>query len=291
MLYRLPKFDYACPDNLTEALALLNQPGTHILAGGTDILVRMKERKTEPRLLLSLRQLTELKGIANEPDGGLSIGPATSHAAIMSTLENTEVYGLLSRACGQIGTPQVRNQGTVGGNLANANPSADSSPALLALDASVELISASGKRTVPLDQFFTGPFQTVLAPDELMASIIIPSWAGTTITGYQFLTKHTAVDETLVSVAIVIEMDENYSDCRKVRIALCSVAPTPIRATAAEKMLTGNALTDDVIAAAARAAADEAKPRSRAAYRRRMIEVLTRRALTEARTSIAMKGA
>lgn len=283
MLRRLPAFTYLSPASLAEACALLREygPDARPLAGGTDLLVQMKERKTTPRYLVGLRGIPGLDGIARREDGALVVGPLATHASLVqSPLLREEPYCVLARACRVVGTPQVRNSGTIGGNLANASPSADSAPALLALGARLELQRAGGSRTVTVEDFFRGPFETVLQPGELISAVILPPHPAGAVSGYQNLPKVTMVDETLVSAAVVLVMEGDV--CREARVALGAVAPTPLRAGEAEEVLRGRPLSGSLIESAALAAAAAARPRSRPEYRRRMVGVLVKRALLEA---------
>lgn len=282
MIYRMPKFDYLALKTLGEALSFLSdyQGKAKVLAGGTDLLIRMKKNKVTPAYLISLRNLTDLDYIRKE-DGGLKIGALTTHQSIADSDLVKGSYGLLATACCKIGTPQIRNMGTIGGNLCNAGPSADSAPPLLVLEAKLRLASVRGWREVSLDGFFTAPFQTIMEPDELLTEIIIPPLPPKSGSSYQWLTKITAIDETLVGVAALIIVDDKRV-VKDARIALCSVAPTPMRARQAEKGLIGKKVDDEAIGEVAMTVANEISPRSRADYRRRMSAVLAKRAIKEA---------
>jgi len=190
----------------------------------------------------------------------------------------------LALGAGWVGGPQMRNRGTVGGNLCNASPAADTAAPLLVLGARVRLAGAGGERTLALEEFFVGPGKTVLAPGEVLAEILVPPPPPRSGGDYQRRTR-TAMDIAVVGVAAAVVLDGGTA-CRDARLALASVAPTPLRAAAAEAVLRGKDLAPERIAEAARAAAGEARPiddvRATATYRRAMVEVLTRRALTAA---------
>ncbi len=292
MIYRMPKFEYLAPNTLEETLSLISRyrAAARVMAGGTDLLVRLKERKAVPDYLIGLGNVTDLDYIRQDDEGSLRIGALTTHQSIIDSDLIKGGYELLATACRKIGTPQIRNMGTIGGNLCNAGPSADSVPSLLVLEAKLKLASVRGWREVSLDGFFTGPFQTVLEEDELLTEIIIPPLLPWTGGSYQYLTKITAVDETLVGVAALVVMDGKEGVVKDVRIALCSVAPTPIRARQAEEVLRGKEVSDGVIEKIAIAVANETRPRSRADYRKRMSAVLAKRALKEAIARVTSYG-
>lgn len=283
MIYRMPRFDYLAPGSVEEAVSLLSQYGekAKVLAGGTDLLVSLKHRKVGPGYLIGLSGLAGLEYIRQDSHA-LRIGALTTHQSIAGSELVKGNYGLLATACGKVGSPQIRNMGTIGGNLCNAGPSADSAPPLLVLDARLKLVSTRGQREVPLKGFFTGPFQTILERDELLTEIIVPSLSPRTGGSYQFLNKTTAVDETLVGVAALVVMGDHPKLVEDIRIALCSVAPAPMRVSRAESVLTGREATSGAIEEAAAAVANETLPRSRTDYRRKMSAVLTRRAIREA---------
>lgn len=281
MFYRMPRFEYFAPAGLEEALSLLSRfrGGARLLAGGTDLIVRMRERKDTPNCLVSLGNVAGLDYI-QPSDGRLRIGAMTTHQAIAASAVVRDRYRLLAAACGKVGTPQIRNMGTIGGNLCNAGPSADSAPALLALDARVRLASAAGQREVPLGEFLAGPFQTAIAPDEVLTEVVIPPLPPRAASSYKWLTKVTAVDETLAGVAVVLVMEAQI--VADIRIALCSVAPAPFRARRAEAVLRGRQISNALVEEAAAVVAQESRPRSRPEYRRKMSAVLTRRAIEDA---------
>jgi CO/xanthine dehydrogenase FAD-binding subunit len=287
---RMHKFEYFTPKTLEEVLSLLSQykRRAKIIAGGTDLLVRMKEGKIMPEYLISLGSVNGLDHIIQDSSGSFCIGALTTHQSIVDSYLFQGVHQLLATACHKIGTPQIRNMGTIGGNLCNASPSVDSAPPLLVMEAKLKLANAMGKREVPLDEFFIGPFQTVMQEDEILTEIIIPPLPSRTAGSYQYLTKVTAVDETLLGVAALVTMDREVLD--DVRLALCSVAPTPIRARQAEGVLKGRKADIDVIEKAAALVANEINPRSRADYRRRMSTLLAKRAINEAIIRVANYG-
>lgn len=274
-LRQLPDFEYHAPASLAGCLSLLKQhrEQAKVMAGGTDLLVRMRYRQAAPAHVIGIRQLAGLRGIVQGQGGSVSIGALTSHQEIAESPIIREQYGPLAAACGRIGTPQVRLMGTIGGNICNAGPSQDSVPALLALGAGLKLVSAAGERTVPVDRFFTGPYQTVLQPDELLTTVEIPPLPPRSAGAYRWLNRVGDEGETLVGVAVVLTRGQGDT-CQDARIALCSVAPAPFRAGQAETVLRGQKIDGALIELAADAAAGEARPRSQADYRRRMVRLL-----------------
>jgi aerobic carbon-monoxide dehydrogenase medium subunit len=288
-MYRLLRpFEYHEPEGIPEAVALLTKYGdrARFVAGGTDLVISMKKRDCAPEHVVAIGQLAELDFLEWSPETGLRLGPLVTHARIARSTLVRDHYPMLAVACNEVGTPQVRNMGTIGGNVCKAGPSQDTPPVLVALDAQLRLVGPLGERMVPMGEFCTGPFCTVLMPDELLVEIVLPPMAARSAGCYKWVTKITLTDETLVGVAAVLTVDEDLT-CRDVRIAMGSVAPLAVRARGAEELLRGRTLSAELIDQAAAAAAAEARPRSRAAYRRRMVGVLVKDAVTELWQEIA----
>ena len=280
----IKKFEYLEPKTLEEALKMLSDCGHRgrVLAGGTDLLISMKRRTVKPQYVINIKSIPELDYIQSHQEAGLSIGAVTTHRAIADSPVIRDNFSLLATACNKIGTPQVRNMGTIGGNICKAGPSQDTPPVLLVLDARVKLASLNGNRIVPLDEFFVGPFETVLQEAELLTEIQIPNPPPVSAGCYKWATKTVVVDETLVGVAVLISLDHAHAVCNDIKIALGSVAPTPLRAKKAEEQLRGKRLDNMIVQQAAQVAVEETRPRSRANYRRRMSTVLVREAITQA---------
>jgi len=282
----LPRFEYLAAQTVAEACSLLSQYGkaAKVIAGGTDLLVKMKERELTPKYVVSLKGITDLDYIDYDKVKGLRIGALTSNDSIAGSVIIQKRFGLLSEAAAKIGTPQIRNMGTIGGNLCNAAPSADTAPPLIALGARVKLVSPKGERTVPLEEFFTGPGETVLQIDELLTEIQVPKPMPGARGVYLKLFPRGAVDIAAVGVAVLLILGEDGA-CSDAKIVLGAVAPTPIRVKKAEAIVKGKQYKNEVIEKAAETAAKEARPisdvRCSADYRREMVEVLTRRALVQ----------
>lgn len=268
-------FDYIRATTLEEAIDVLAKcPETKVLVGGTDLLIRLKEGRIQPPTVLDLKGIPGLREIQMTPDG-LSIGAATPLVSLIHHPQVMRDYPMLAEACHTIGSVQIRNRASIGGNLCNASPLADSAPALLAYGAKLEILSKQGLRTVPVEEFFRGPGQTVLAQGEILTRILLPvppAGQGT----YIKHARRKAVDLASVGVAVFGWTEQGK---RKCRIALGAVAPTPIRATEAEKIIEGGGSFEE----AAQAARDASRPisdlRSSKEYREEMISVHVRRAL------------
>lgn len=289
MAQLLNPFNYLAAGTVEDAIQMLaHHDGARVLAGGTDLLVSMKRHRADPRYVVYIKEIPGLDYIQQDRDG-LRIGALTTHQAIAESPLVRERFGLMAAACNKVGTPQIRNMGTIGGNLCMAGPSQDTPPPLLALDARLKLAGPRGERTLPLDQFFTGPFRTAIEKDELLTEIRVPALPPMTAGCYLWRSKITAVDETLVGVAVVMTGDPSKRSCQEVRIALGSVAPTPMRARQAEAVLRGKQMDDSLIAEAARLATAEIRPRSRADYRRRMAGLLVEQAVKQCWQQIALE--
>lgn len=271
---------YFKPTSVEEAVRLLVEYGEKgsCIAGGTDVLA-MKDPQIEALIDITKLGLNYIKSDSQ----GLRIGATTTLAEIEASPVLSEgPYNIIAQAAHKVGTPLIRNLGTIGGNLCNASPSADTAAALLALGAKLKLVSARKARDVPLDEFFVGPFRTIKGDDELLTEIVLPPLAPRTGTSYQWLTKISTIDESLVGVAALVVMDDKAEIIKDARIALISVAPTPMRARKAEKMLRGKAVRDGLVEEVAKLVADETRPRSKPDYRRNMSAVLAEHTLKEA---------
>jgi carbon-monoxide dehydrogenase medium subunit len=277
-------FEYHAPTSLDEALQLLERHGddAHVIAGGTSLVLLMKQGLVRPAHVIGIRGVPDLAGISRADDGSLVIGACATHRGVERSPEIRAALPALADTFARIATVRIRNQGTVGGNLAHADPAQDPPPALLALDAELHLASARGKRTVPIDGFFTDVFETILGPGELIRSVRIPPVpAGARFAYVKFLPR-TADDYATVSVAAVIARDV-HGRCSHARVALGAAGPVPFRASAAEAALIDKPLTSAAIDDAAELAAGQAEPfddvRGSAAYKKEMARVITRRAL------------
>jgi CO/xanthine dehydrogenase FAD-binding subunit len=284
---RLPKFDYLEPNTIDEALSMLSRykGRAKVMAGGTDILPKLKRREIKaPEYIIDLKGIPNLDYIKYDEVGGLSLGALVTIHAVETSPIVQERFGVLFQAAESMASTQVRNRGTIAGNLCSAVPSADTAPALLTLEASLKLISQKGERIVNVEDFFTGPNETVLTNEEILKEIHVPNLPPHSRGRYLKLTPRRSMDLAIVGVAAVVVAEDGI--CNDIRIALGAVAPTPIRARRAENMIRGQKLSDEVIEGAARVAAEECRPisdhRASAEYRCDMVEVLTKRAIQQA---------
>jgi carbon-monoxide dehydrogenase medium subunit len=278
--------EYIKPKNLNDLL--YNKKETEgrgeVIAGGTNLIPQMQGKLKSPEFLIDICDLQELSKIKEE-NGVISIGAGTVITDIVSSEIIKRKSPILASAARQLGSPLVRNRATIGGNLADASPAADTAPPLLALEAFLYLESeGEGKREVPLDRFFTGPNKTVMKENEVMTRICFRE-PEHPLGGYIKLGLRNAMAISVVSVAVMLDVEEGI--CRKARIALGSVAPKPVRAYGVEKSLEGKELNLDVIEASANAVIKDISPisdiRASAEYRQHTASVLLKRAILEAR--------
>lgn len=280
----LPRFDYRAPRTIEEAIALRHEfrDDALVMAGGLTAMILLRERLVKPRVVLSLSDIAALQRI--DMDGGLRIGAMVTHSEVTRSSAVASVAPLLRDACGQVGSPAIRNMGTLGGNISHADSASDPAPALLALNAEAIIAGPRGERRVPLDKFFHGILTTALEGDELLTALFVPkSVAGTHVRFIKY-TATSAEAFATVTVATSIVCD-GAKVCRDARIGLGSVAPTPLRAKAAEDLLRDRKLTRENITAAAAAAAACTDPspngQGSAEYRREMTGVWVRRLLED----------
>lgn len=276
--------DFFAARDIHEACTRLSQSGkeAHILAGGTDLMVAINRRRLFPHKLIYIGQ-SGMDGIEVK-DGHLVIGAAATHTAVIQSKAVKDHAGLLVDVCCSIGSKAIRNIGTIGGNICNASPAADAATALLALGAEVKLVSAHGERAIALKDFFTGPGETVLQPDELLKEIILPLTKGDSRWGWLKVGQRKADVIGIATAAVSLRLE--HGTCRDVRIALGAVAPTPLLAAKASAMLEGRTADESLISEVAQAAADETSPiddaRGSAWYRKQICGVLVKRILTAA---------
>jgi CO/xanthine dehydrogenase FAD-binding subunit len=282
----MKSFDYFAPQSFKDAASLLHRYGNKakLLAGGTDLSLRLERRVVDPGVVVDLKKIRALRGIKLNRKG-LTIGALTLMDEIASSPSVKGRYAIVADAAAVVGSIQTRSRATVGGNLCNASPAADTAPALMALAARARIASSQRQREVPLEEFFLGPGKTCLQANELLREIFIPSPALRSGSSFQRCTR-TVMDIALVNCAVFVSLASKQEVISDVRIALGAVAPTPIRAKPAETFLIGKIADQDAIEKAAELAAAGVSPiddvRSSAAYRRQMARVLTRRALEAA---------
>jgi aerobic carbon-monoxide dehydrogenase medium subunit len=282
----LRRFELALPQTVDECLKVLAQHGAaaKLVAGGTDLLVQMKAGAVKPAWVVDLSGVDRLRVLDGDAERGLRIGAAVTARQLEQDPRVRSGYPALAESAALVGSVQIRNLATVGGNLCNAAPSADMAPPLVALEAEAVIAGPKGERRVGLGSFFTDVRRTVLAPDELLVELVVPPLGPRSGGRYLRHTPRRELDIAVVGVASQVSLTDGR--CAKARIALAAVAPTPLRATAAEEALEGQPLTPALIDRAAELAAGATRPisdqRGSAEFRRHLTRVLTRRTLTVA---------
>ncbi len=281
----MKKFDYLKPQTLEEALSILNQYGSKakLIAGGTDAIVMNRQKKLSPDLFISLRGIPGLDHI--EGNGTFKIGSMVTHRTIEQSKLIREKFPLLAQASSSLGSVQIRNVATIGGNLCTASPSAETAPALLVYEAEVHLANQKRERVLSLESFFLGPGETALEPGEILKEIHLPPPPPNSVGTYLKLGRRKSVDLAVVNVAVLLILNPQTGICERARIGLGAVAPTPIRAKEAEKLLEGKPLNDSLIQEAGMIAKRECSPitdiRGSAEYRREMVGVLVEKGIRQ----------
>jgi carbon-monoxide dehydrogenase medium subunit len=280
----MKNFRYFSPNDFDEVLSLLEAFGdkAFMMAGGTDLLVRLKNGEIKPECVIDLKRISQLDHIDYDDRKGLRIGALSPIASVEKHPALIKHYKALAEAASSIGSAQIRNKGTIGGNLCNASPSADMAPPLIVMDAAVRTFGKGGERIISLDDFFLGPGKTALHKNEIMIEIQVPKLppgAGATYLKYS---RRGGLDLAIVGVACLLVANKD-SYCQRARIAMSAVAPTPVRAKQAETLLIGRKIIDDLIREVAEVASEEAQPisdiRGSASYRKEIIKILVKRSL------------
>jgi carbon-monoxide dehydrogenase medium subunit len=282
----MQSFDYQKVYSLQEAFdaASASKGASAFLAGGTDLLVQIKEGKKQPQCVIDVKGVHEMVGLTVSEDE-LSIGALTCIRTLETSLLVSEKAPLLAQAAAKLGSVQIRHRATIGGNLCNASPSADTAPALLALEAQAEICGNTGTRVIDLDGFFLGPGATVLGDGEVLARLKIPLTRKRRGSMYSKLSTRKAMDLAFVGVAVLLELDGD-DRISKARIALAAVDPTPIRVPSVERQLEGRMVSFEVARESGELAARSCKPisdlRASAEYRREMVRELCQQGLLAA---------
>jgi carbon-monoxide dehydrogenase medium subunit len=279
-------FEYFEPTTVSEACSLLSKlgPECKILAGGTDLLVQMKQGALLPKNIINIKKIPGLNYVQKGKNGSLKIGALTSIHTLDESLKNDKRFGMIGHAAFLLGSPQIRNVATLGGNLCNAAPSADMAPALIALDASASIASLRGSRILSLQDLFTGPGHTLLDNTEMLTEIEIPTPPLCSAGCYEKIGRIKLVDIAVVCLAVWISIKNDAENvCDDIRIVAGAVAPTPMRVKSAESILRGKRIDERVIEEISKMASEEVRPisdvRAPENYRREMVKVLTARAL------------
>lgn len=278
--------EYFEPRSLDEATDLVHRHAEDgkVLAGGTALVLLLRQRLLAPSCLINIQQVSELRGIRRE-NGGLTLGALTTHAQAARSELLRDLYPALAETFARVATPRIRNAGTLGGNLAHGDPHLDPPITLLALEANVTLRSVRGERQIPLADFFVDYYETVLQPDELLTSVHLPARKPRSGLAFLKFLPRSQDDYATVDLAVWLRLADDGS-VERARVALGSVGPVPFRARQAEAALAGSRLEDDALAEAGRLAAEASDPeddvRGSAAYKRELIKVLLGRAARQA---------
>lgn len=292
----LPSFDYIRPKSYQQVSELLHQQSEDVrpFMGGTDLFVQMRDQIIAPKILVDVKLLPGMISIEYDHEVGLHLGAAVNLNAIAKHPEVIEYYPLLVEAANSVASYQLRNRATIGGNLCNASPAADMAPSLLILEAKLIAVGLNGERVIPVNEFFRAPGENALERGELLKRIEIKpppeGWFGK----YLKLGRNAEGDLAIAGVAVLGFPDQTAESGYRFRIALSSVAPTPIRALKAEEILTQGQISEESIEAAAIASRDACQPiddvRASGNYRKAMVEMLTRRGLEEIWSAIQVGG-
>jgi CO/xanthine dehydrogenase FAD-binding subunit len=283
----IPPFEYQSPGTLTAACRLLGEwgPRGKIIAGGTDLVVSLRKGEAQPQILIDITRIPELRRI-EEAGGKIRVGAAATHGEVASS-KLIQRYGkVLSEAASWVGSPQVRNLGTIGGNVVNASPAADTVPALMVLNASAEVFSSRGVRELPLPELFRGPYQSNLNSDELLVQVSFPKLSSDFRTGFVRLARRAAMAISRMSVAVALRMARGGDRIEEARISAGAVTPTPHRMSEAESILTGKKTDEETMKKAAQCISGTMVRRSgvrpSTAYKAPVVEALFLRCMRQA---------
>jgi carbon-monoxide dehydrogenase medium subunit len=283
-------FDYIAPRSIGEAISILGEYDgkAKVIAGGTDLLMQIRNKEIAPEYIVDITGIAGLDCIRYDGKGGLKIGGLTTIRVLETSTVIQQRYPIISEAAKQLGSMAIRNVATIGGNLCNAAPSAESAPALIALSGVAKIVGRGGERVVPLEGFFTGPGGTILKRDELLVEIHVPIPSPNTRGVYLKHSMRGTIDLAIVNIAVIIALGSQNKVCEDIKIALGAVAPTPIRMKKAEDVMRGKRMDEDLVNRCAQVASEEARPisdvRASAEYRKEMVKVFTKRAVREALT-------
>lgn len=290
-------FQYLSPASISEAVSLLKEHGQEakVIAGGTDLVIQMRKGSLAPRYVVDINGVPGLDTMRYDPAQGLTIGALTTVRTLEKSADLRRLYPLIPLAAGKLGSVAIRNVATVGGNLCNAMPIADTAQALLALSAKVRITGPGGDRVISLEDFLVGHGKTALGTGEILREVEVPIPPPNTKGLYLKHTIRGSIDLAIVNIAVAITIDPEDAVCRDIRIVLGSVASTPIRARKAEDAVRGNRLDEGVIGRAAKLASEDAHPRpgsirASGEYKKEMVRVLTGQLLREAVIPVPSKA-
>ena len=281
------RFEYIEPVTIQEAVSSLKKYGekAKVIAGGTDLVVQMRQKTVKPEYVVDITHIPDLDYIRFDEKQGLRIGALSTIRSLEKSEELRRRFPVISSAASCLGSVAVRNQGTLGGNLCNAAPSAEMAPSLIGLSARAKIVGPEGERIVPLEDFFKGPGLTVLKKGELLVELQVPVPSPGIQAVYLKHSIRGSIDLAIVGVAVVGDFEPKSKACKDVRIVLGAVAPTPMRARGAEEVLRGKKIKNQLIDESAEKASGESRPitdvRGSEWYRREMVKVLTREGLSK----------
>ena len=280
--------EYAAPTSVEEAVAILARhgPGARVLSGGTDLIVQAREGRRDVAVIVDAKSIPEASELRFEPDGSLYIGAAVPCAEIYENAEVQRRFPALVDSASLIGGIQIQSRASLGGNLCNSSPAADSIPTLIALGAICQIAGPNGPRTVPVEEFCTGPGRNQLADGELLVALTFPAPTQNSGAAFERFIPRNEMDIAVCNAAASVALDGDARTFRSARIAIGAVAPTPLFVTEAGNALTGQPVGAEAIERAADLASQAARPitdmRGSAAQRRHLTKVLVRRVLEKA---------
>jgi carbon-monoxide dehydrogenase medium subunit len=284
----MKNFDYLEPRTVTEACALLKQHGgeTKIFAGGTHVTILMKQGLFEPKVLVNIKNIRELKGVRYDSTEGLIIGALTTHREVETSALVQEKFPVLCEAEREVANIRVRNMGTVGGNLASGEPLTDLSQIFIALDGKARIVGPNGGRTIAVEELFLDFYTTSLAEDEILTHVVLPPCRPRSGVEYIRFSSSSVVDKPSVGVAVRLKLDSGSETIHVARVVLGCVGPTPVRARKAEALLVAKKLTADLAEQAGSTASQECTPtsdlRGSEQYKRAIVRTLVKRAAGKA---------
>lgn len=280
--------DYVAPVSVDEAIGVLQRYGAEarVFAGGTDLIIQVRERRRDVGVMVDVKAIPELTELTLRADGSLRIGAATPCARIYGDAQVARAFPGLMDSARVIGSVQIQSRASLGGNLCNSSPAADSTPTLIVLGATCEIAGPGGRRTVPVEEFCTGPGQNILVPGELLVSLTLPAPAPRSGAAFERFIPRNEMDIAVTNAAASVTLSADGSRFDTARIAIGAVAPTPLFVRAAGDALVGQPVSDESIEKAAAAARGAARPitdvRGSAEQRRHLAGVLTHRVIQKA---------
>jgi carbon-monoxide dehydrogenase medium subunit len=284
----MKNFEYLEPNTVNEACALLEQHRgeAKVFAGGAHLTILMKQRLYQPKVLINLKKIAELRGIAFDPQKGLTVGALVTHHEIETSTLVKEKFPVLAEAEKEVANIRVRNMGTVGGNLASGEPLTDLAQILIGLGSEAKIVGPRAERTIPVEELFVDFYQTSLAEDEILTQVVIPPLPPRSGVAYIRFSSSSVVDKPAAGVCMRVSLDATGEACRIVRLVLGCVGATPVRARRAEDVAAGKKITAELAEEAAALAAEECNPisdlRGSEAYKRAVVRALVRRAAKSA---------